>query len=40
MIGFDAGKENRLACKSAHLFKGHLLSANDNSIALPVQKAA
>jgi hypothetical protein len=40
MTGFDVGKENRLACKSAHLFKGHSLVANDNSIALPAQKAA
>jgi hypothetical protein len=32
LIGFDVGKETRLACKSAHLSKGHSLVANDNSI--------
>ena len=40
MVGFDSGKETRLACKSAHLFKGHLLVANDNSIAPDLRKVA
>lgn len=39
MIGFDVGKEIRLACKSAHLSKGHSLVANDNSIVQPAKAA-